>query len=419
MVKIDSQGIVSTVAGKAERARMQETSKDGPGFEASFCKPTSVEVCEEPSGKDFICVSDNAYHCSNSYGYLRKVTLEEGDYHVTTISSNYRGYFRCPKVAKASELTLNSPDQICNSTLQDFSFYVIDKYDQTLSRVSFSSSTDELVVFKSTCSNIPQSHHGHCGVAVDSSENVYVVSTATKAVAVLSPLGVWGTLVLSNATDLLSPSRLLFDVESNCLFVSQEHSILKIVLPMTRQSIPDCKLIQSLGTIIDKGNGADVVITVSERKLHAIKEILCQKSLYFQRMFSTPMRESSHKSQSSSIAIHDSSFEAVRAVIFWIMFDVMILTTESDVDNIVDTFRLADSYLLNELRDKCAALLMRCIGMANVFDLLNLAEKTSHVLLKMAAVDFILENLKVARRQPKFNGINPEVMKLILSQVKL
>lgn len=359
--------------------------------------------------------------------------------------------------ANISSVRFENPQQLCAASTKKQSLKFVTDYNLATAAVCLSHGDQKVTTVASNSwpdldQNVKLILTNITGVAVDSYGYMYISSPGYNFVAALSPQRVGGLIagrsdigkrqatgfhfgtssssgyvrkngvgmddgIASEAT-FLSPSRLLLDPASHCLYVSQEHCIRKIILPMMPQIPEQQQQLEHLEKITDKGLGADIVLTVNGTDVHAIADLLCQNSEYFQRMFASSMTESSAKRDKKSIEIKDSSCEAVKAVSMWIMFGVIILHNDTPSDTVVDTLRLANCYFLTPLKDRCAALLMRRLEVRGIFDILRLSCETRMTFLKSECIAFMVKNLKEVRKRDEFQQLDHDILVIILSQVK-
>ena len=261
------------------------------------------------------------------------------------------------------------------------------------------------------------------GVALDDYGCLYVSSTEKNYIAAINAGRVGGLLAggsdTSGMTDGIAreatfrrPFRLLFDPASQCLYVSQQHCIRKIMLSMTYQ-IPQQLQLDKMGRITDDGVGADVVFKVGSQLVHAIKALLCENSEYFECMFASSMIESRAKKDKTPINVEGTSYTALKVVVTWVMFDVTLMHADTPTETVIESLRLADRYLVNSLKDRCAALLMRRVDGSTTFSFLKLAQETRVTFLESECVLFLVKHLTEMRRRPEFNELSHHVMMLI------
>ncbi len=178
---------------------------------------------------------------------------------------------------------------------------------------------------------------GLSGVAVDDYGYMYISNLNVNYIATISPRLAGGVLAgqdKSGISDEIATnalfgkiSRLFYDSDSHCLYVSQRHSIRKVILPMRPLAPEQQRILQRVRKVTDEGIGTDVVFHVDgdTRKIYAVTSLLCANSEYFKAMFNSSMKESTVAETKQPIVVKSTSYEAFRAVITWVMYGVEIV----------------------------------------------------------------------------------------------
>jgi len=131
--------------------------------------------------------------------------------------------------------------------------------------------------------------------------------------------------------------------------------------------------------LIDSENKPEVILQVGERKFHAHKEVLSQRSNVFQAMFKSDTKEN----QTGVIIIDDLDEEVVEEMILFIYTD-----TSPRIKELARyLLPAADKYFLEKLKLMCELELVKGVNQSNICEFLYLAdmynaENLRHVIKK-------------------------------------
>jgi hypothetical protein len=180
--KVTSSGVVTTMAGSADRLADQCGSSDGTGSNARFANPSGVAV--DGSGNIYVADTDN---CA-----IRKITSSGG---VTTVAgsaghcgssdgSGSAAQFYGPLgIAIDGSGNLYVADTGNNAIRKITPVGIVTTFAGSAGVSGFSDGTGSAAIF-----NNPQ------GIATDSGGNVYVADTANNSIRKITPAGVVTTL---------------------------------------------------------------------------------------------------------------------------------------------------------------------------------------------------------------------------------
>ncbi|KAL9648120.1 hypothetical protein ABK040_007485 [Willaertia magna] len=138
----------------------------------------------------------------------------------------------------------------------------------------------------------------------------------------------------------------------------------------------------------------------SELKVH--KAILCSRSEYFKTIIESNMIES----QTSIINIEDDvTFEVFKGVIQFIYSNYIELTK---LEEVVQTYVVADQYLVSELKEQCVTKFTYYLSEENVLDLFSETKQCNAVDLQEKCYDFIVQFYPKIFLQPAFANLEKE-----------
>jgi len=146
--------------------------------------------------------------------------------------------------------------------------------------------------------------------------------------------------------------------------------------------------------------GSDVTIRVprpqyASKKTDAYLEFKCHKFIlaarceYFKAMFTTEMKESA----SNIVDLPDVKVSTLKVLLKYFYTDVV---SEDDVD--LDLLKIADMFLLKDLKDYCESVLSPGIKVQDAVNILVFATRISASELAKAALDVILANIDDIKR---------------------
>ena len=246
------------------------------------------------------------------------------------------------------------------------------------------------------------------GVAVDEDGQIFVadienhrirmVSPGTDGVPVVSTIAGCGEKGLQDGpgrgAKLTYPLSLLLDHATNTLYFTQYHCLRKISLPKKHyptqyQSLRKISLpkkhhpklessmlrdLQSLTT--DDTNLADVMFTVEGKPIYAYKALLSVRSQYFNRMFSSGMKESVHATSSAKVTeipVEDVDYESFKALVVYLTTDQLTVDF-NDYKRMCQLLVACDQFMVDRLKVHCERVLGNQIQAENVFELVQLAD---------------------------------------------
>ena len=90
---------------------------------------------------------------------------------------------------------------------------------------------------------------------------------------------------------------------------------------------------------------SDVVFVINEQRLPALKLILGLKNSVFRAMFSDDFKEANDK----EVVIEETTFDAFRALIWFLYSDQLLLEDNSDFELIQEVLKLSDRYEASRL----------------------------------------------------------------------
>jgi len=136
--------------------------------------------------------------------------------------------------------------------------------------------------------------------------------------------------------------------------------------------------------LCDGQTDPDVKFKVEDQEFPANKAILCYRSSYFKKVFSSNMMES----HSETIPIFN-----VRAKVFKVLLQYMYLEDyEIQGDVVEDLFKLSNEYNLKGLNRDCEKMLTRSIEAGNVISFTLFAEQFEAENLREACLYFMANN---------------------------
>ncbi|XP_015250640.1 PREDICTED: kelch repeat and BTB domain-containing protein 4 [Cyprinodon variegatus] len=128
---------------------------------------------------------------------------------------------------------------------------------------------------------------------------------------------------------------------------------------------------------LEDGLFADVTITVDDREFHLHRLVLSAQSSFFRSMFTSNLKESHNR----SIELKD-----VSASVFQLLIDYIYHgTIKLRVEELQDTYEMADMYQLTALFEECSRFLSRTVEVKNCLQVMWLADRHSDQELYTAA----------------------------------
>ncbi|XP_044050495.1 kelch repeat and BTB domain-containing protein 4 [Siniperca chuatsi] len=128
---------------------------------------------------------------------------------------------------------------------------------------------------------------------------------------------------------------------------------------------------------LEDGLFADVTITVDSKEFHLHRLVLSAQSSFFRSMFTSNLKESHNR----SIELKD-----VSATVFQLLIDYIYHgTIKLRVEELQDTYEMADMYQLTALFEECSRFLSRTVEVKNCLQVMWLADRHSDQELYTAA----------------------------------
>ncbi|XP_012279108.1 speckle-type POZ protein-like A [Orussus abietinus] len=146
------------------------------------------------------------------------------------------------------------------------------------------------------------------------------------------------------------------------------------------------------------GQFSDVVLKVSNKQFPAHKAILATHSIVFRKMFESDMEEAK-KDMVDITDVEDPTLVEL-------MLKFLYLGPSKDImDRALELIYLADKYDIETLKTTCSNALLKGLTVENSVDTVILASRHSLEELKSQAIDFIVENLDIVMKIPKYKEL--------------
>jgi len=157
--------------------------------------------------------------------------------------------------------------------------------------------------------------------------------------------------------------------------------------------------------LFESGEHADVTFTVQGQQILAHKVVLAAQSLYFERMFSTSMKES----DSGEIKVLD-----VRPVIFGAVLKYLYCGEAPEYcgEDTMDLIAAADKYGLDDLKKTSESLLCSQLDKENVIEAILLADRHGCPELFQQATGVLKMHAEDLKKEARWNKFltNPELL---------
>ena len=129
-------------------------------------------------------------------------------------------------------------------------------------------------------------------------------------------------------------------------------------------------------------------------------------------MFQSGMKES----EGAPIVVSDASAASIKCMLQYIYGGVL---PDGSSPDLVDLFIVADKYGLEQLKDSCGDLLNRILSLANVCEMLVLADAHGGPSLKEGCLRFIKGNIKEVMRSEDWKKIrkNADLLASVMDAV--
>ena len=385
---------VSTLAGNGTCGE-----RDGVGLtEAQLNHPFGIVALQDGS----VLVSSHGGHT------IRQI---EADGRVTTLagsagqSGNIDGH--------CTEAKFNNPDQLAVGP--DGSVYVADRNNGAIRKIKNHH-------VSTVCKNLNTPY----GVAVDDDGNVYfsdrshrIYKLASSSIEKEILCGTGEAASIDGKGELASlndPRHLFFDFKSGYLYFTELQAVRRVgVAPPSFKAFDE--LSHDLAQLIDNEEivSTDKAVFLVQEKHVTVtaKSVLCIRSEYFNRMFSSNWKSS--ETESAPIAIEDVTYESFYAVISFLLTGC--LDVQKYNSNMPDILILADRFLISTLCDFCMSYLAKTVSAATAIDYLSLADKYGFRDLREKCLQFVVSHYKVLCQDEKFESLGVklvvEIMRLI------
>jgi len=147
-----------------------------------------------------------------------------------------------------------------------------------------------------------------------------------------------------------------------------------------RKHISGSALASDMYRLLKTKEFADVTLQVRDQKFQAHRIILAARSDYFKTMFSVNMKEK----ESGLVNLEDCCPNMFRAF-------VKLIYGGSRIKHPVELFRLADRFLVNDIKDKCSDMIVQQLSKVNVLDTLLLADQYRDNDMKLACFQLLVK----------------------------
>ncbi|KAH9371749.1 hypothetical protein HPB48_021034 [Haemaphysalis longicornis] len=149
-------------------------------------------------------------------------------------------------------------------------------------------------------------------------------------------------------------------------------------------NVPDCRLSQDLGRLLESRRCCDVIIRAAGREIHAHKGILAARSSVFAAMFEHEMTER----KEGRVEVTDCDFEVLREVVEYI-YTGRARKLHKMAEKVLVA---ADKYDLSRLKAMCESVLCAKLSVKTAPEMLALADMHNAGQLRAKAVRCIKEN---------------------------
>ncbi|KAK9125003.1 hypothetical protein Scep_013849 [Stephania cephalantha] len=174
--------------------------------------------------------------------------------------------------------------------------------------------------------------------------------------------------------------------------------------------VPDSDIGAQFGSLLENGEGSDVVFDVAGQKFHAHKLVLAARSPVFQAELLDCLVEDKNE-----IIVTDVEPKVFQAMLHFIYKDSLteddlVASSSSSVSTVSDTLLgkllvAADKYALDRLKLTCESYICKHLSVNSVSETLALADQYNAVDLKAVCLKFAAENLAVDMLNRRCNRI--------------
>ena len=194
------------------------------------------------------------------------------------------------------------------------------------------------------------------------------------------------------------PRHLLIDSSTNSLYFTQNHCLRKLSLPRTPFPELEHTLLQDISSLVDNQRLSDVVFKINGKPIFASKNLLRLRSDYFDRMFSSGMKESLQNTEGIiEVPIQDVEFESFKDLIVYLMSDRLTFKP-NDYKRLCQLLAVSDQFMVDRLKAHCERLLERQIQADNVFELVQVADTHGAEGLRDGALRYISQYKQMLKR---------------------
>lgn len=159
---------------------------------------------------------------------------------------------------------------------------------------------------------------------------------------------------------------------------------------------PDTKFVERFNRLRKVNKFTDCSFKVENRVLSCHKLILCAASPVFEAMFYSKFSEVSDYSldSSSSVKITDSTYETFDLFLNYIYTGELLLTTDCEIDRLMELSYCAQKYLIEDMREQCLKKLREILNRKTVFALLGKSIDMNLEDFIVACLYFIADSLE-------------------------
>ncbi|CAD6231432.1 GSCOCG00001404001-RA-CDS [Cotesia congregata] len=226
-------------------------------------------------------------------------------------------------------------------------------------------------------------------------------------------VGGWGNRKFLETNELLEKKDEL--VPNNTLTIGIEltvfDSFTTISNSLAALTSNHASLADDFKNLLDSKIGSDVVLSVKDQLFNAHRSILMARSPVFSTMFSLEMKER----KEDRVSITDIDPEIFKSLLEFIYTD--------DVSNLEaiaeDLLEVADRYMVDSLKARCAETLCQSLTVDNAVKLLMLAERYNVKEMLDLVSEFILTNAKSVIETPDYSVMeksNPSLGLVLLKK---
>jgi len=202
--------------------------------------------------------------------------------------------------------------------------------------------------------------------------------------------------------------QIVADQNSLIMFNSPHVNFLKN--PSEQEKFEKEQMKNYIKILCEEKTDPDVIFKVEDQKLPANKFLLCYRSSYFKKVFSSNMMES----HNATIPIFHVRAKVFNVVLQYIHFEDFAI--EDDI--LEDVFNISNEYDLKELQRECEKVFIRSIEAENVIRLTLFAEQFEAENLRKACLYFMANNYKEISQSPSFKDLDEGTCTEVLNLYK-